>query len=231
VRFELWRGTGLQEEADRCRLFNGATSPVGSAHQWYGETLPSLGTPEQQVIAEFQRAHDLDPLSSVIVFALANTYIAYRDFDLGIQILNKLVQDDPGFARAHQRLFLASWGKRMYPEAVAEFRKFSQLSGDQTDAAQADALEEGFHSSGWNGALAKSASALIARRKSGYVSPYIIAAHYAGLGDTNETFGWLNTALEEHDENLLGVRTDFMFDFLRSDRRYADLFRRIGLPQ
>ena len=51
----------------------------------------------------------------------------------------------------------------------------------------------------------------------------------AALGDKDQAFQWLNTTYPEHD--LMRLKTDNSLDPLRSDRRCADLLRRIGLPQ
>jgi hypothetical protein len=62
-------------------------------------------------------------------------------------------------------------------------------------------------------------------------SPYGIAQLYADLGEKDHTFEWLNTAYQEHDTELIRLRTDFRFDSLRSDPRYVELVRKVGLPQ
>jgi len=54
---------------------------------------------------------------------------------------------------------------------------------------------------------------------------------YAEVGDEEQAFRWLNTAFEEHDEDLLGMKTDSSFDPIRSDPRFAELVRKVGLPQ
>jgi hypothetical protein len=54
---------------------------------------------------------------------------------------------------------------------------------------------------------------------------------YAELGEKDQAFQWLNTAFQEHDEDLLGLRTDSSFDPIRSDPRFAELVRKVGLPQ
>ena len=69
------------------------------------------------------------------------------------------------------------------------------------------------------------------KNKSSYVSAYGIAELYADLGDKDHAFEWLNTAYQEHDFGLPDIRTDFTMDSLRSDPRYAELIRKIGLPQ
>ena len=65
----------------------------------------------------------------------------------------------------------------------------------------------------------------------GYSSAFGIAALYSDLGDKDQAFQWLNTAYQEHGHLLYGLRTDFALDSLRSDPRYAELVRKIGLPQ
>jgi len=203
-----------------------------TAHHWYAEKLRALGAPEQEVVAEAQKAHDLDPLSPIITYGLGDAYVSYREYDRSIEICQKLIQDEPGFARAHECLANAYWGKRMYPQAIAEFKNISRLSGDDADTVVANALVGGFRSSGWNGAVARAAQALVAMRKRSYVSAYRIAVLYAVRGDKEEAFRWLNSALQEHDENLISaVKTDFALDSLRSDPRYAELLRKTRLPQ
>ena len=191
-----------------------------------------MGYPETQVVSELQKAHDLDPLSSVIMYSLGMTYIVYRHFDQAIETCNKVVHDDPEFAQSHACLAFAYWGKRMYPQVIGEFKTLGRLGGDEGEIEFASTLEEGFRSLGWKGALPRAARALVAMRKSRYVSPYAIAELYADLGDKEEAFRWLNTAREEHDDSfIINIKTDFVLDSLRSDPRYAELVRKTGLPQ
>jgi len=109
----------------------------------------------------------------------------------------------------------------------------AKLEGDKKYADFAAALNAGFRSGGWPGALHKAIEILLAQRKAktSYVSPYGIAQLYADLGDKDHAFEWLNTAYQEHDVFLSGIRTDFQFDSLRSDPRYTELVRKIGFPQ
>jgi hypothetical protein len=113
---------------------------------------------------------------------------------------------------------------------IGEFKTYARLSGDKDSSAFASALEEGYQSGGWKGACRKNIEISVAQRKTGYGSPYNIALLYADLADKEHAFEWLNIAYLERDSNLLGLKTDFLADSLRSDPRYADLVRRIGLP-
>jgi hypothetical protein len=134
---------------------------------------------------------------------------------------------------AHGQLGGAHWGQHKYSEAFQEFKIAAQLEGDKDSVESLDALDTSFRSGGWPAALRKAIEVSLAQRKnkSGYVSPYGIASQYAELGDKERAFEWLNTAYQEHDGGLIGIRTDFTMDSLRSDPRYVELIRKVGLPQ
>jgi hypothetical protein len=70
-----------------------------------------------------------------------------------------------------------------------------------------------------------------AQRKTGYSSAYKIAQLYADLGNKDQAFKWLGIAYQERDFNLIGLNTDFLLEPIRSDPRFADLVRKVGLPQ
>jgi hypothetical protein len=118
----------------------------------------------------------------------------------------------------------------MYAQAIEEYKAFGRLSGNELDIEFASALEEGFRTSGWNGALVRAARVLTARRKKTYVAPYTIAELYADAGNKEEAFRWLNIALEERDDSLVTLlKGDYTVDSLRSDSRFAELLRKTGL--
>ena len=119
----------------------------------------------------------------------------------------------------------------MYPQLVGEWKGYGQLSGDRRESDFASAMERGFRSGGWKGALTKGIEARQTQRKTGYSSAYQIAILYAELGDKDQAFRWLNTAYQERDTYLYGLRTDFLLAPLGSDARFAELVRKVGLPQ
>jgi tetratricopeptide (TPR) repeat protein len=192
-----------------------------------------MGGRTQEAIDEANRARQLDPLSPIIGLALADAYNYDRQFDKAIEVSKKIIADNPASGVAHQNLAVSNWGAHKYPQAIQEWTTGAQLGGDKNAAEVAAAMDAGFHSGGWPSALHKAIEVSLAQRKakSGYVSPYLIAEFYADLGDKDHAFEWLNTAYQEHAIYLGGVRTDFTMDSVRSDPRYAELVRKIGLPQ
>ncbi|MFZ1928440.1 MAG: hypothetical protein WAU50_04850, partial [Candidatus Sulfotelmatobacter sp.] len=107
----------------------------------------------------------------------------------------------------------------------------AQLSGSHGDWQYAKAMDEGYRSTGWKGALSKAIEFRKSQRENGYSSALTIARFYADLGDKEQAFHWLNVAYQEHDWLLIGLNTYFQLDPLRSDPRFADLVRKVGLPQ
>jgi eukaryotic-like serine/threonine-protein kinase len=202
-----------------------------TAHQWHGQDLGWIGGREQEAMDEMNRAHQLDPMSAIISQSTGIVQIAARKFDDAIATCQKVVTENPTFAQAHYCLAYAYWGKGMYPKVVDEFKALAQLGGNPQEVGFASALEQGFHSGGWKGALTKAVKVRQAQRKTGFVAAYNVAILYAALGEKDETFRWLNTAYEERDFQMEWLRTDFLFDSVRSDPRFAELVRKVGLPQ
>jgi tetratricopeptide (TPR) repeat protein len=156
--------------------------------------------------------------------------VTERHYDEAISICKELENQNPTFATAHDCLAYAYWGKQMYPQVIEEWKAYGQISANSDDVEFAAALDQGFHSSGWKGALTQAIKSLQARRKLKYFSPYMIARLYADLGDKEQAFQWLDTAYREHDFLLVGLATQFQFDLLRSDPRFGELLRKVGLP-
>ncbi len=202
-----------------------------TAHQWHANILADMGWREQDALVEINLAHQLDPLSSIISVDTGYVHADARQYEEAIVICQKVANDNPTFAPAHGCLASAYWGKRMYPQVIEELKALGQLSADRNASAFASAMEQGFRSAGWKGALTKGIQIRQAQRKSGYSSAYAIAKLYAELGAKDQAFRWLNTAYQEHNDYLENLKNDFSLDPLRSDPRFAELVHKVGLPQ
>jgi len=202
-----------------------------SVRQWYAFDIGMIGGREQDALSQSDRARQLDPLSPTISFEAGLIHIMARQYDDAVVVCKKVAVENPTFVPARSCLARAYWGKRVYPRVIEEWKAIGQLSADRNESDFASALEKGFRSAGWKGALTKGIEVRQAQRKNGYSSAFRVAGMYAELGDKDQAFQWLNTAYQERDFFLFGLKTDFSLDPLHSDPRFAELVRKVGLPQ
>jgi tetratricopeptide (TPR) repeat protein len=205
-----------------------------AAHQWFGWDIGAMGGREQEALAEMNRAQQLDPLSLIITYDLGRIHIFALRYDEAIAVCKKLATENPTYPPAHGCLATAYWGKHRYPQAFEEWKVESQLSGSREEYDETISEEQAFHSAGWNGALRRFTEYALEKRKTQSSSAgysYGLAQSYAELGDKDQAFQWLNTCYQERNPELLGLKTDFRLDSIRSDPRFAELVRRVGLPQ
>ncbi|HEX4900926.1 MAG TPA: protein kinase [Pyrinomonadaceae bacterium] len=197
-----------------------------TAHQWYAVYLMSAGRFDEAV-AKNRRAQELDPLSLPINMTLGWVLFNARQYDQSAEQLRKTLEMDPNFALAHHRLGLVYEQQQKYDEAIAEFKQVVNLSpGKPLGIA---ALAHGYALSGNRAEAQNSLAELRELSKRRYVSPASIALIYAALGDKDRAFVWLEKADSERDANLARLTVDPRFDSLRSDPRFTDLVRRLGL--
>jgi Flp pilus assembly protein TadD len=134
---------------------------------------------------------------------------------------------DPDFLRAHWGLGLALAQSGNYREAVPELQKAVALSDE--GAAFLSSLGYVYAVSDRRPAAEEIVEKLEERSKTTYVPPSTVAIVLTGLGEKDQALTWLERANEEHDPWVTTLRIDFMFDSLKSDRRFQDLVHRVGL--
>lgn len=199
-----------------------------TAHQWYAVFLMSAGRFDE-ALAKNRRAQELDPLSLPINMTLGWILLTARQNDQSIDQLRKTLEMDPNFILAHHRLGLVYEQKGKYEEAIAEFRQVVNLApGKPLGIA---ALAHAYALSGKRAEAQRTLAELLEISKQRYVSPVSIALIYAALGEIDQAFAWLEKADQGHDGILVRLKVDPRFDSLRSDPRFIDLVRRVGLPQ
>ncbi len=176
-------------------------------------------------IAESKRAQELDPLSPLVSEAFAEILYHTRQYDQAIAQCKKMLELDPNSAAAHSTLGLIYQQKKMFEEAVAETQTGLTLSGEKELAI---AYGRAYSLSGYRSALQKILDE--AAKKSSERTYFGVAADYAFLGEKEKAFAWLEKAYEVRSPGTLFLKVDPRLDPLRSDPRFADLLRRMGLP-
>jgi serine/threonine-protein kinase len=197
-----------------------------TAHQWYGNgNLRVLGRFDE-AIAEMKRAQELDPLSLVINADVGVTYISARQYDQAIEQLRKTTEMDQGFYYAHGYLGIAYEMKGALQEALAEYRKARQLTDDPRMLAL---LGHGLAVSGKRDEALRTLDQLKEMAKQRYVPAYSFTIVYVGLGEKDQALQWLERDYQDRGVDMLSLKVDPLLDSLRSDPRFADLVRRVGL--
>jgi len=196
-----------------------------TAHHWYAWHLSLLGRYDE-AIAEMRKAENLDPLSLIINADLAELLVLAHSYDESIRQSRKTIEMDPNFALAHNQLAQAYLQKQRYDEAVAELKTAVQLSGGSP--AFIANLARAYVVSGKRTEAVKLLGDLKKRSNPGYSNASEIAVIYASLGDTDQAMNWLEKGYEERFNPGVLLRPGF--DPLRSDPRFQNLVRRIGLP-
>jgi TolB-like protein/DNA-binding winged helix-turn-helix (wHTH) protein/Flp pilus assembly protein TadD len=197
-----------------------------TAHQWYASHLIVMGR-NDEAIAEMRKAASLDPLSLIISADLADFLIIAGSYDESIRESRKAIELDPDFALAHDQLGQAYLQKHMHAEAVAELQKGVQLSGGSPTIIAN--LARAYVASGHRIEAVKLLNALKQRSDPGDSHASEIALIAVALGDADQAINWLEKGYEERFNPSVLLRPGF--DPLRSDPRFQDLLRRIGLPR
>src|SRR3984885_8246389 len=194
------------------------------AHEWYAWHLLLLGH-GAEALFEMRRAESLDPVSPVIRSNLADVLTVSHLFEDSVRQSWRKRALDPNFAIGHFHLAEALVQQRQYEAAIAEFQQAIELSGH---LALFDAnLAHAYALSGRRADALKIAKDMEARLD---LNPAAgrIALIYVGLGDLDQAMNWLNKAYDARFNPEVLVRPTF--DPLRSDARFRELRRRLGLP-
>lgn len=221
--FWYWDWPGAEREFQRALALN---PNYAQAHQWYGQFQKAMG--RKNWPDEVRRAGELDPLS--LVNAGGGWYVESGQYDLALELTRKKLELYPNAAFLYATLGTVYARKQMYQEAIANAQKSVTLSGGEprflSDLGYCYAI------SGKRNEALKILQQLNSLSKRRYVSPFDIATVYAGLNEKDSAFSWLDKAFTEHSHALVFLKSPTLveMDNLRSDPRYAELERRIGLP-
>jgi TolB-like protein/DNA-binding winged helix-turn-helix (wHTH) protein/Flp pilus assembly protein TadD len=196
-----------------------------TAHQWYAVLyLAPLGRLDEALV-EIEKAHELDPLSAIILTDRGFVHYLRREYSAAIQDFQKTLELDPSFVPAHFRLAntyekLGRFDEDMQQrEAIARIDK-SKLSPSAED------IENAYQTGGF--------PAFQRVMDSNYSKFEIVDAGFGKLraseGNINSAFQIFFKVSEKHDTGLFYILVEPEFDPIRSDPRYENLLKQVGLP-
>jgi TolB-like protein/Tfp pilus assembly protein PilF len=219
-----WDWSAAEEEFKQTMKFN--PNHV-RAHLWHSRGLVNRGRTEE-AIAEAKLSLALSPSPSewdypIWVFLLA------RRYDLASERTQELLEIAPNYAWGHFELARVYEQQGKLEEAAQESLKADDLFG--TDPKKVAQLKEAMAKSGAQGYWRRTLENYRESAKSRYVPSVLVAEACVRVGDKDSAFEWLERGFEERDDLMIDLKVEPVFDGLRSDPRFQDLIRRVGIPQ
>lgn len=211
---------GAEREFKRAIELNPNYAPV---HLAYGELLANLSRREESS-AELRRGLDLDPISLPANNLYGHSLFLARRYDEAIAQFEKTLELNAIYFPPHNGLAFVYEMKGDYAASIAERVKINELVGTHQ---RAELIQKSFDEGGWQGFL----RAVTNERQPIPFPSSVVVASYAELGEKDKAFALLNKLYEDRDSTLVALKVDPRLDSLRSDPRFQDLLRRIGLPQ
>jgi serine/threonine-protein kinase len=225
INKQLWQWAEAEKEFKRAIELN---PNYATTYHWYSIMLIYLGRKDES-LAMIQRAHELDPLSSIIMAALSWVQAMRDDFQASTDTLFKLIEIDPNFGIAYDNLGLLYLKTGRNAEAVAAFEKAAQLTDRYSVVLSS--LGYAYTATGKRTealAIIKELEEKYTRKEANGLS---VAAVYAGLGDNDKAFEWLEKDFQNRDGLLPDITVSIPLESLRDDPRFKDLLRRMNLPE
>jgi Tfp pilus assembly protein PilF len=218
-----WRWDAAELEFVRSLELNPGYS---TAHHWYSVYLMAIGRFEEAV-TEIRHAQQLDPLSSAIAAHLGFVLSRAGDLQPAVEELRRAELLDPAFPLTHAYLGEVLMLSGAFEEGIAEIERAIALNPESaytlSRATLAWALAE-------SGKRSEALSVLGELDEQALFVPFNKAEVYAGLGEIDLAFEWLETAFAQRSPAMPLMKTNPKLAALHSDPRYVDLLRRMGFP-
>jgi TolB-like protein/Flp pilus assembly protein TadD len=197
-----------------------------TAHQWYSYYLTAMGR-FPQAMEEARKAQQIDPLSLAINTTLAGRCRDLGQYTLAMDLNRRTLEMDPDFVPAHIALGSAYEGQRMWEQAISEYQKAVELSHNGPPAMAS--LGYAYGVSGRPREARKVLADLQAASKGHYVAAFDMAVVFAGIGDTDNAFQWLEKAYADRESQMAFINVTRRLDPVRSDPRFTKLLHKMGL--
>jgi TolB-like protein/DNA-binding winged helix-turn-helix (wHTH) protein len=196
------------------------------ARGFYARELVILGRTDEAV-AEAKRGLDLTPYSDMDYPAWV-FYLAHRYHD-SLEIAQRIVTIEPNSPWGRWALAVNYEQCGREKEAAEEYLRFEALSGSSPQRIKK--LQDGLARSGARGFWQANLEDYLRAAKSSYAHPVLVAGVCMRLGDKACALQWLEQGYQERDDLVVQLNVDPVFDGIRTDPRFQDLVRRVGLPE
>ena len=218
-----WNWAEAEREFKESIRLNANYAP---AHQWYASYLAAMGRFDE-ALAETTRMQEIDKSSLIINSHFGLIYFFNQRYDDAIESSRKTLKLDPNFFVARRYMGLSFAQKRMYKEALEEYR--IAMEGSKGSPLMRAEYASVLALSGDSEKAREELDAVLEISKKRYISAYHIATIYVALRDRERALEWLEKAFTERADWMVFLKVDPRFNSLRSDPKFMEIQRRMGL--
>jgi tetratricopeptide (TPR) repeat protein len=227
-----WDWRGAEQALDRALRFK-----PNSAHaHMYRATLAATKLDSDTAMEELRRAIELDPINLAFLSVAEELCYWVREYSQAVAYASQALDLDPSFVRAHYILARVHEAQGRVEETIAEYEKAGFFTSNGAAAARR-ALQEDQAAGYYRWALDAQIGAMGDRPVDGMGTqrrdderPFFRARNYARLGDVDNAIRCLEQSYKEHDSRMVLLKAYEWFDPLRSDPRFQNLIRCVGIP-
>lgn len=220
-----WRWQESEAEFKRAIELN---PNYATAYHWYSLLLRGLGRFDETAAA-IKHAQEIDPLSSIIGVNVSDSQQMQNDHNASVETARKVIELDPNFSAAYENLGASYLKLGRNAEGIENLERAVELG--KRSAVRLRGLGYGYAVTGKKAeayAIAKELEEKYAKKES---SGQYVAAVYAGLGEKDKAFEWLEKDFQSRQGFLSDIRWRIHFETLRDDPRYKSLLKRMNLPE
>ena len=224
IKFREWDWSGAEGAFNRANELNPNYEHYHSDYEHYLRAMKRF----DEAVIESKRVLELEPASAFHHRSLAMAFYFARQYDEAIEQCQKALVLEQNMPTTYKWLAKSYEQKKLYDQAVEGHLKNRDI-GPEVEAA----FREAYAASGWKGFWRKTLDLLKEQAKqTGRHNPYQFAETYARLGEKDQAFAWLEKTYEQRGTTGWGIlffNRDPLWDGFRSDPRFIDIIRRMGL--
>jgi serine/threonine-protein kinase len=199
-----------------------------TAHHWYASMLSHWGR-HDEAIEQGMQALKLDPLSIVINVSLAFKYYYARRYDEAIEQILKTLELDKNFYGSYYVLYQCYTEKGMIQEAFEAFRQL--MIHDERTSTYVEDLDQVYKTSAYEVYIAWVIENMDEWWSYDYSFPFYLSMIYARIDNEDKALEELEKAYEAHSQFITSIGVEPAFDNLRSDPRFDELLKKVGLTE
>lgn len=197
-----------------------------TAHQWYAYWLMAHGQADH-ALSQLSLAEKADPLSIIIKSDTSDLLACAGRYEQAVQAAKNALELDPNFTLAHYSLAEAYGAQHMYPQAIVEYQKM--LATDSGNAWALTGMARAYAGTGERAIAERYLQDTLQKCRNHNDCALEIASIYGSLGENDQAFAWLEKAYQAHEGGLILINGAISLQCLRTDARFADMARRMGL--